>query len=59
MAARGATSYPTLTLTAAELADGISVAQALFTRSGLAASGNRRPSDLIAEGGAFGMTTHR
>jgi len=41
---------PTLTLTAAELADGISVAQ-LVTRSGLAASG-KEAKRLIAEGGA-------
>ena len=41
---------PTLTLTAAELGDGISVAQ-LVTRSGLAASG-KEAKRLIAEGGA-------
>ncbi len=41
---------PTLTLTAAEVADGISVAQ-LITRSGLAGSG-KEAKRLIAEGGA-------
>ncbi|PWK62832.1 tyrosine--tRNA ligase [Roseicyclus mahoneyensis] len=41
---------PTLTLTTAELAEGISVAQ-LITRSGLAASG-KEAKRLIAEGGA-------
>ena len=41
---------PTLTLTAAELAEGISVAQ-LITRTGLAASG-KEAKRLIAEGGA-------
>ena len=41
---------PTLTLTAAEIGDGISVAQ-LITRSGLAASG-KEAKRLIAEGGA-------
>jgi tyrosyl-tRNA synthetase len=41
---------PTLTLTGAEVADGISVAQ-LITRSGLAGSG-KEAKRLIAEGGA-------
>ena len=41
---------PTLTLSAAEIADGISVAQ-LITRTGLAASG-KEAKRLIAEGGA-------
>jgi len=41
---------PTLTLSAAEAAQGISVAQ-LITRSGLAASG-KEAKRLIAEGGA-------
>ncbi len=41
---------PTLTLTAAEIGEGISVAQ-LITRSGLAASG-KEAKRLIAEGGA-------
>ena len=41
---------PTLALTAAEIGDGISVAQ-LITRSGLAASG-KEAKRLIAEGGA-------
>jgi tyrosyl-tRNA synthetase len=41
---------PTLTLSAAEIADGISVAQ-LITRAGLAASG-KEAKRLIAEGGA-------
>ncbi|MDA0924022.1 MAG: tyrosine--tRNA ligase, partial [Proteobacteria bacterium] len=41
---------PTLTLSAAEVADGISVAQ-LITRAGLAASG-KEAKRLIAEGGA-------
>jgi tyrosyl-tRNA synthetase len=41
---------PTLTLTAAEIAEGISVAQ-LITRAGLAASG-KEAKRLIAEGGA-------
>ena len=41
---------PTMTLSAAEIADGISVAQ-LITRTGLAASG-KEAKRLIAEGGA-------